>query len=283
MTNTEREPDAAAARASRRAPHRAPHPRPERIPTHLRSDGLRADGPRSLLAVLAVQPGQLELGTAHTAALERPVSSADVLEFTARPFFSSFFSFALRLTRFLPDLRLLLRLQVNRDRFVLSNGHACALQYSILHLLGYNLSIDDLKQFRQCDYTDGIEVSTGPLGQGFANAVGIAVAAKHMASRFNKPDLELLDSNVYVIAGDGCMQEGVASEAASLAGSERRPVKLNFCSTDLAFSEDVGKRFEAYGWKVLNVNGGDHDVEAVAKAVEEAKRSTDRPTLIKIW
>lgn len=188
----------------------------------------------------------------------------------------------------------------NRDRFVLSNGHACALQYVLLHLLGFKLTIDDLKNFRQLnsrtpghperDYTDGVEVSTGPLGQGFTNAVGLAIAGKHMAARFNKPGYELIANNIYVIAGDGCMQEGVASEAASLAGH----LKLNnlIClyddnkiqidgTTELAFTEDVLKRFDAYGWNVLSVDGGDHDLDAITKALESAKKS-DKPTLIRL-
>ncbi|KAJ3515580.1 hypothetical protein NMY22_g14419 [Coprinellus aureogranulatus] len=112
----------------------------------------------------------------------------------------------------------------NRDRFVLSNGHGCALQYTLLHLLGYNLSIDDLKQFRQLDSKTpghpeaGIEVTTGPLGQGFANGVGLAIAQAHLGATFNKDDFDLINNYTYVFTGDGCLMEGVASEAASLAG-----------------------------------------------------------------
>lgn len=188
----------------------------------------------------------------------------------------------------------------NRDRFVLSNGHACALQYVLLHLMGYKVSMDDLKKFRQldsvtpghpeCDYTDGVEVSTGPLGQGLTNAVGMAMASKHMAARFNKPDFKIVDNNIYVIAGDGCMQEGVASEAASLAGH----LKLNnlICLYDdnhiqidgdtmLGFTENVPARFQAYGWNVLAVENGDDDFEGIANAIATAKKS-DKPTLIRV-
>ncbi|KAJ1805390.1 Transketolase, partial [Coemansia sp. RSA 2598] len=117
---------------------------------------------------------------------------------------------------------------INRDRFVLSNGHGCALQYVLLHLMGYKLTLDDLKNFRQMGaktpghpentHTDGIEVTTGPLGQGISNAVGMAIAERHLAATFNKPEFPIIDNVVYAIAGDGCLQEGVASEASSLAG-----------------------------------------------------------------
>ena len=154
---------------------------------------------------------------------------------------------------------------VNRDRFVLSNGHACALQYTMLHLCGYDVSKDDLKDFRQLDsktpghpeshMTSGVEVSTGPLGQGISNAVGLAIARTHMASKYNRKDFPLFDHNVYVICGDGCLQEGVSSEACSLAGHlklgslivlyDDNKIQIDG-STDLAFTEDVLKRYEAY-------------------------------------
>ena len=156
----------------------------------------------------------------------------------------------------------------NRDRFVLSNGHACALQYSMLHLTGYDLSLDDLKLFRQCDSktpghpenfcTAGVEVSTGPLGQGLTNAVGMAIAERNLAATFNKEgQAPIIDHCTYVICGDGCLQEGVTSEASSLAGHlglgklivlyDDNKIQIDG-STDLAFTEDVKMRYESYGW-----------------------------------
>lgn len=189
----------------------------------------------------------------------------------------------------------------NRDRFVLSNGHACALQYSMLHCTGYNVTLEDLKQFRQVGsitpghpenfLTDGIEVSTGPLGQGISNAVGMALAGRHAAAEFNKPGLSLIDHFVYVICGDGCMQEGVASEASSLAGHlglgnlivlyDDNSIQIDG-STDLAFTEDVSKRYEAYGWHVQHVENGDHDIEGILSAIAAAKEVTDKPSFIKV-
>ncbi|KAF9551689.1 Transketolase [Mortierella hygrophila] len=190
----------------------------------------------------------------------------------------------------------------NRDRFVLSNGHACALQYILLHLMGYPTTMDDLKSFRQlhsktpghpeCHMTEGIEVTTGPLGQGFANAVGLAIGEAHMAATYNKPGFELFNNYTFMITGDGCLQEGVASEAASLAGHLQlgKLIALyddNHISidgdTEVSFTEDVVKRFESYGWHVLVVKDGNNDLESIAKAVEEAKKVTDKPTLIKIF
>ncbi|KAF9903722.1 Transketolase [Linnemannia zychae] len=190
----------------------------------------------------------------------------------------------------------------NRDRFVLSNGHACALQYILLHLSGYPTSIDDLKQFRQLNsktpghpeshITTGIEVTTGPLGQGFANAVGLAMGEAHLAATFNKPGYELFNNHTFVITGDGCLQEGVASEAASLAGHLQLGKLIvlyddNHISidgdTEVSFTEDVPKRFEAYGWHVQIVKDGNHDLEAIAHAIEEAKKVTDKPSMIKVF
>ncbi|KAG0081475.1 Transketolase [Podila epicladia] len=190
----------------------------------------------------------------------------------------------------------------NRDRFVLSNGHACALHYILLHLTGYPTSIEDLKQFRQVNsktpghpeahITVGIEVTTGPLGQGFANAVGLAIAEAHMAATFNKPGFDLFNNYTFVILGDGCLQEGVASEAASLAGHLQlgKLIALyddNHISidgdTEVSFTEDVAKRFEAYGWHVQIVADGNHDLESIARAIEEAKKVTNKPSLIKIF
>ena len=190
----------------------------------------------------------------------------------------------------------------NRDRFVLSAGHGCMLQYALLYLTGYDsVSIDDIKQFRQWESrtpghpenfeTAGVEVTTGPLGQGIANGVGLAVAEAHLAAKFNKPDIKLVDHYTYVILGDGCNMEGVSSEAASIAGHwglgklialyDDNHISIDG-STDVAFTEDVSKRFEAYGWHVLHVENGNTDLDAIAKAIEEAKSVTDQPTMIKV-
>ncbi|KAG0315574.1 Transketolase [Dissophora globulifera] len=190
----------------------------------------------------------------------------------------------------------------NRDRFVLSNGHACALQYILLHLMGYPTTMDDLKNFRQLGsktpghpeshMTEGIEVTTGPLGQGFANAVGLAIGEAHMAATFNKPGFELFNNYTFMITGDGCLQEGVSCEAASLAGHLQlgKLIALyddNHISidgdTEVSFTEDVVKRFEAYGWHVLVVKDGNNDLESIAHAIEEAKKVTNKPTLIKVF
>ncbi|CAE7243433.1 tkt [Symbiodinium natans] len=190
----------------------------------------------------------------------------------------------------------------NRDRFVLSSGHGCMLQYSLLHLAGYDsVAMDDLKQFRQWGSktpghpenfeTDGIEVTTGPLGMGISNAVGLAAAEAHLAAAYNKPDFTLIDHYTYTIAGDGCMQEGISHEACAYAGHLGLGKLIAFYDdngitidghTDLSFTEDVGKRFEAYGWQVLVVDKGDEDVDAIRKAIAEAKACTDKPTLIKV-
>lgn len=190
----------------------------------------------------------------------------------------------------------------NRDRFVLSAGHGCMLLYSLLHLTGYDsVGLEDIKQFRQWGSktpghpetfeTAGVEVTTGPLGQGIANAVGLAIAEAHMAARFNKPGAELVDHYTYVIMGDGCNQEGVASEAASLAGHlglgklialyDDNHITIDG-NTSVSFTEDVMKRYESYGWHVLHVADGNTDVAAITKAIEEAKAVTDKPSLIKV-
>ena len=189
---------------------------------------------------------------------------------------------------------------VNRDRFILSAGHGSMLLYSMLHLFGYGLSIEDLQNFRQWGsktpghpeygHTVGVEVTTGPLGQGIANAVGMAMAEAHLASIFNKPGFEIVDHYTYALAGDGCMMEGIASEAASLAGTlglgklivlyDSNNISIEG-STDIAFREKVGDRFKAYSWQVLFVEDG-NDVEAINKALQEAKADKDRPTLIEI-
>jgi len=190
---------------------------------------------------------------------------------------------------------------INRDRFVLSNGHCCTLQYVINHLLGYKISLDDLKNFRQYlsitpghperGMTDGIEVTTGPLGQGISNAVGLAIAEAHLAATFNRPGYDLFNNYTYAICGDGCLQEGVASEAASMAGHFKLGKLIvlydaNNIQIDgelkVQFTEDVCTRFTAYGWQVLKVDDGDNDLESIAKAIEEAKKDTTRPTIIYI-
>ncbi|AGO12889.1 AaceriADL366Wp [[Ashbya] aceris (nom. inval.)] len=189
---------------------------------------------------------------------------------------------------------------INRDRFVLSNGHACALLYSLLHLFGYDLSIEDLKQFRQVDSKTpghpeyglpGVEVTTGPLGQGISNAVGLAMAQANLAATYNKPGYELSNNYTYVFLGDGCLQEGVSSEASSLAGHLKLGNLIAFYDdnkitidghTEVSFDEDVLKRYEAYGWEVLNVANGDENLEDIASALEQAKKSKDKPTLIKL-
>ncbi|RSH81147.1 Transketolase [Apiotrichum porosum] len=190
---------------------------------------------------------------------------------------------------------------IARDRFVLSNGHACALQYILLHLAGFKLSLDDLKNFRQLDsitpghpevgVTDGIEVTTGPLGQGIANAVGLAIAEAHMAATFNKEGYTLFDNKTYVFLGDGCLQEGVASEAASLAGHlqlgnlvaiyDDNSITIDG-DTAVSFTEDVEARFRSYGWEVLHVQGGDSDLDAIYGAIAEARDNNTKPTIINL-
>ncbi len=190
----------------------------------------------------------------------------------------------------------------NRDRFVLSAGHGCMLQYALLHLTGYDsVTIDDIKNFRQWEsrtpghpenfVTPGVEVTTGPLGQGICNGVGLAIAEAHMAAKYNKPDCQLVDHYTYVILGDGCNMEGISGEACSLAGHlglgklialyDDNHISIDG-STEVAFTEDVSKRFEAYGWHVLHVPDGNEDLAGIAKAIEQAKAVTDKPTMIKV-
>lgn len=189
----------------------------------------------------------------------------------------------------------------NRDRFVLSNGHACALQYSMLHLTGYDLTLDDLKSFRQLGsrtpghpenhLTPGVEVSTGPLGQGISNAVGLAIAESHLAAKFNQPGFPIVDHTTFVICGDGCLQEGVSSEASSLAGHlglgkiivlyDDNLITIDG-ETHLSFTEDVVMRYNAYGWHTQTVAHGDADLGALAAAVAAARAVHDRPSLIKV-
>jgi transketolase len=186
----------------------------------------------------------------------------------------------------------------NRDRFVLSAGHGCALLYALLHVTGFDLPLDELKRFRQWESrtpghpeygkAPGVEATTGPLGQGFGNAVGMAITEEALAARFNKPDYQIIDHFTYVLASDGDLMEGVASEAASLAGHLRLGKLIvlyddNRISieggTGLAFTEDRKARFDAYGWHTQQVVDG-NDVEAVAAAIEEARRNKDRPSFI---
>lgn len=189
----------------------------------------------------------------------------------------------------------------NRDRFVLSGGHGSMLLYSLLHLFGYgNLSMEDLKNFRQLGsltpghpeygHTVGIEATTGPLGQGMAMAVGMAMAEAHLAAVFNKDGYDIVDHYTYVLGGDGCMMEGISSEAFSLAGTLGLHKLIVFYdsnnisiegSTDIAFTEDVTKRFEAFGFQTLEVKDGNNLAE-IAAAIEAAKADTTRPTMIKV-
>src|SRR5213078_2780868 len=188
----------------------------------------------------------------------------------------------------------------NRDRFLLSAGHGCMLLYSLLHLTGYDLSLDEIKNFRQWgsktpghpEYglTPGVEITTGPLGQGFANGVGMAMGAAHLAAKFNKPDFSLIDHHVYAIVSDGDLMEGVASEAASLAGHLKLGQLIYLYDdnhvtiegfTDLAFSESVPKRFESYGWHTSTVEDG-NDVAAIEAAIRDAQSVADRPSLISV-
>ncbi|RLL95363.1 hypothetical protein CFD26_103955 [Aspergillus turcosus] len=190
---------------------------------------------------------------------------------------------------------------LNRDRFVLSNGHGCMLQYALLHLFGYNITMDDLKNFRQLDSitpghpeahdTPGVEVTTGPLGQGFANAVGLAMAQAHTGAVFNKPGYDIVNNYTYCFFGDGCAMEGIASEAASMAGHLKLGNLIaiyddNHISIDgdtkCAFTEDVMKRFEAYGWHTVWVKDGDHDLEGIEAAINEARKVTDKPSVIRL-
>ncbi|BCK22767.1 Transketolase 1 [Vibrio cholerae] len=186
----------------------------------------------------------------------------------------------------------------DRDRFVLSNGHGSMLIYSLLHLSGYELSIDDLKNFRQLHsktpghpeygYAPGIETTTGPLGQGITNAVGMAIAEKALAAQFNKPGHDIVDHFTYVFMGDGCLMEGISHEACSLAGTLGLGKLIAFWDDNGIsidghvegwFSDDTPKRFEAYGWHVIPAVDG-HDTDAINAAIEAAKAETSRPTLI---
>ena len=190
---------------------------------------------------------------------------------------------------------------INRDRFVLSAGHGSMLIYSLLHLFGYDLPLEELKRFRQWGsktpghpeygHTVGVEVTTGPLGQGISNSVGMAIAQKYLAARYNKEGMPVFDYKIYAIAGDGCLQEGISGEASSLAGHlgldnliviyDDNGITIDG-HTDLSFSEDVAKRYEAYHWNVITVGGDGHNIAELDKALEQAaKNPNGKPTLIK--
>ena len=188
----------------------------------------------------------------------------------------------------------------NRDRFLLSAGHGCMLLYALLYLTGYDLSLDEIKNFRQWgsktpghpEYglAPGVEITTGPLGQGFANGVGMAMGAAHLAAKFNQKDFSIVDHYVYAIVSDGDLMEGVAAEAASLAGHLKLGKLIYLYDdnhvtiegfTDLAFSEDVPKRFEAYGWHTSTVEDG-NDLAAIEAAIRDAQSVADRPSLISV-
>ena len=186
---------------------------------------------------------------------------------------------------------------LNRDRFILSAGHGSMLIYSLLHLYGYDLSMDDLKAFRQWGsktpghpenfVTAGVETTTGPLGQGVANAVGFALAEASLAARYNREGSEIIDHYTYVVAGDGCLQEGISHEACSFAGHNKLGKLIMLYDsnnitidgpTHISFTEDTGKRFEAYGWQVLEIDG--HDYDQISAAIAEAKKEKTKPSII---
>lgn len=189
----------------------------------------------------------------------------------------------------------------NRDRFVLSAGHGSMLLYSLLYLTGFGISLDELKNFRQWgsktpghpEYEPdvGIEVTTGPLGQGLSNAVGMAIAQKYLAKYFNRDGFDIIDYKIYTISGDGCLEEGITSEASSLAGHlglsnliviyDDNHITIDG-ETELSFTEDVVKRYEAYGWQVITVGGDGNDMASFEKALEQAKTETDKPSIIKL-
>ncbi len=187
---------------------------------------------------------------------------------------------------------------INRDRFILSNGHGCMLHYALLHLTGYDVSLDDLKHFRQLHsktpghpeygFAPGIETTTGPLGQGFANAVGMAIAERTLAAQFNRGGFDIIDHFTYVFVGDGCLMEGISHEAASLAGTLGLGKLIAFYDDNGIsidgkvsgwFTDDTPKRFEAYGWNVISHVDG-HNSTQIHNAIEEARYITDRPSLI---
>ncbi len=187
----------------------------------------------------------------------------------------------------------------NRDRFVLSAGHGSALLYSLFHIFGYGVTMDDLKSFRQWGsrtpghpeygHTAGVETTTGPLGMGVANAVGMAMAEAHLSAVFNKPGYDIVDHYTYALCGDGCLEEGISSEACSLAGHlklgkmillyDKNNISIEGDTND-TFTEDVAKRFDAYGWQVIEVRDGNTDIDAIDAAISRAKAEKDKPTII---
>ena len=187
---------------------------------------------------------------------------------------------------------------LNRDRFVLSNGHGSMLIYALLYLTGYDLSISELENFRQLGsktpghpefgYTPGVETTTGPLGQGFANGVGMALAEKLLAATFNRPGFDVVNHHTYVFAGDGCRMEGISHETASLAGTLKLGKLIcvyddNGISIDGKidgwFTDDTPARFRSYGWDVIEAVDG-HDPDAISAAIQAAQAKTDQPTLV---
>ena len=188
----------------------------------------------------------------------------------------------------------------NRDRFIMSNGHGSALLYSTLHLCGYKITINDLENFRKIgsitpghpekNITHGVEVTTGPLGQGFANGVGMAIASKHLASRFNTEEYNILNNKIYILCGDGCLMEGMTNEAASLAGHlnlnnlvvlyDNNGITIDG-STNLAFTEDTCMRFRSLGWSVIEIEDGDNNIEMIEKCLLDAN-NIDNPVFISV-
>jgi len=186
----------------------------------------------------------------------------------------------------------------NRDRFILSNGHGSMLLYSLLHLTGYKLNINDIKNFRQlnsktpghpeCDVTPGVETTTGPLGQGIANGIGMAIAEKSLAKEFNRKGFNIIDHYTYVFAGDGCLMEGVSHESCSLAGTlglsklvliyDMNGISIDG-KIDLWFTENIKKRFESYNWNVISKVDG-HNFSEIKKAINLARKEKNKPTII---
>ena len=186
----------------------------------------------------------------------------------------------------------------NRDRFILSAGHGSMLEYSLLHLFGYGITMDDIKNFRQVGsltpghpeygHTKGVEITTGPLGQGICNSVGMAIAEAYLSEKFNRPNYNIVDHYSYTIVGDGCLMEGISGEASSLAGTlglgklivlyDSNNISIEG-NTDIAFREDVAKRYEAYGWQVIKVDDG-NDTDKISEAIENAKLETSKPSMI---
>lgn len=186
----------------------------------------------------------------------------------------------------------------NRDRFILSAGHGSMLEYSLLHLFEYGITMDDIKNFRQVGsltpghpeygHTKGVEITTGPLGQGICNSVGMAIAEAYLSEKFNRPNYNIVDHYSYTIVGDGCLMEGISGEASSLAGTlglgklivlyDSNNISIEG-NTDIAFREDVAKRYEAYGWQVIKVDDG-NDTDKISEAIENAKLETSKPSMI---